>query len=103
MVRNSKIVTIRRAEDDGDRGAMGADETRAAASAGTLAHSSPSAPTLPRLPAMIADEILDFYGWLFCQGGFRNLQMTFEQFLTVVATVKPALLHPEGDPDDIHL
>ena len=44
---------------------------------------------------MIPDEILDYYGWVFCQGGFLNLQMTFEQFLAVVAAVSPSGLCPE--------
>jgi hypothetical protein len=53
--------------------------------------------TLPRLPVAIPDEILDYYGWVFCQGGFVNLQMTFEQFLAVVAAVSPTGLCPEYD------
>jgi len=55
----------------------------------------PVVSSLPRLPLMIPDEILDYYGWVFCQGGFLNLQMTFEQFLTVVAAISPAGLCPE--------
>jgi hypothetical protein len=46
------------------------------------------------------DEILDYYGWVFCQGGFLNLQMTFEQFLAVVAAVSPSGLCPEYDTGD---
>lgn len=57
----------------------------------------PLVSTLPRLPLMIPDEILDYYGWVFCQGGFLNLQMTFEQFLSVVAAVSPSGLAPEYD------
>jgi hypothetical protein len=57
----------------------------------------PTVSTLPRLPLMIPDEILDYYGWVFCQGGFLNLQMTFEQFLAVVAAVSPSGLCPEYD------
>ena len=57
----------------------------------------PLVSTLPRLPLMIPDEILDYYGWVFCQGGFLNLQMTFEQFLAVVAAVSPSGLCPEYD------
>jgi hypothetical protein len=57
----------------------------------------PMVTTLPRLPLMIPDEILDYYGWVFCQGGFLNLQMTFEQFLAVVAAVSPSGLCPEYD------
>ncbi|HEY2524411.1 MAG TPA: hypothetical protein VGI29_05090 [Candidatus Binataceae bacterium] len=54
----------------------------------------------PRLPLMIPDEILDYYGWVFCQGGFLNLQMTFEQFLSVVAAVSPTGLCPEYDESE---
>jgi hypothetical protein len=57
----------------------------------------PTVSTLPRLPVMIPDEILDYYGWVFCQGGFLNLHMTFEQFLAVVAAVSPSGLCPEYD------
>ena len=57
----------------------------------------PTVATQPRLPLVIPDEILDYYGWVFCQGGFLNLQMTFEQFLTVVAAVSPTGLCPEYD------
>ncbi len=57
----------------------------------------PSVSTMPRLPVMIPDEILDYYGWVFCQGGFLNLHMTFEQFLAVVAAVSPTALCPEYD------
>jgi hypothetical protein len=60
----------------------------------------PVVTSLPRLPVMIPDEILDYYGWVFCQGGFLNLQMTFEQFLAVVAAVSPAGLSPEYDPSE---
>src|SRR3977135_1417299 len=60
----------------------------------------PPVSTLPRLPLMIPDEILDYYGWVFCQGGFLNLHMTFEQFLAVVAAVSPAGLSPEYDPSE---
>jgi hypothetical protein len=68
------------------------DELRVAA-----ARPFPSVTTTPRLPAMIPDEILDYFGWVFCQGGFLNLHMTFEQFLSVVAAVSPGALCPEYD------
>ncbi|MGA8643226.1 MAG: hypothetical protein WB650_15075 [Candidatus Binatus sp.] len=44
------------------------------------------------MPVAIRDEVLDLYAFLFCQGGFRNLGMTFEQFLLVIATFKPGEL-----------
>jgi hypothetical protein len=34
--------------------------------------------------------MVEFYAFLFCQGGFRQAGMTFEQFLLVAAAVKPA-------------
>jgi hypothetical protein len=42
------------------------------------------------MPIAIPDEVLDLYAFLFCQGGFRQLGMTFEQFLLVIAAFKPA-------------
>jgi hypothetical protein len=48
----------------------------------------------PELSSALADELLDFYAFIFCQGGFRDLGMTFEQFLHVVATVLQGRLHP---------
>jgi hypothetical protein len=60
----------------------------------------PFVSSLPGLPLMIPDEILDYYGWVFCQGGFLNLQMTFEQFLIVVAAVSPTAVCPEYDESD---
>jgi hypothetical protein len=34
--------------------------------------------------------MLEYYAFIFCQGGFRLLDMTFEQFLLVAAAIKPA-------------
>ena len=50
----------------------------------------PEARTWPTLPASIRDEMLELYAFIFCQGGFRQLGMTFEQFLLVGAAIKPA-------------
>jgi hypothetical protein len=70
----------------------------------------PSVSTMPHLLLKIPDEILDYFGWVFCQGGFVNLHMTFEQFLAVVAMVSPATLCPDYEavelgsargPDDL--
>jgi hypothetical protein len=60
-----------------------------------------SVATRSRLPAAIPDERLDYYAWVFHQGGFSSLKMTFEQFLTVVAAVHPSGLYPDYDPTDI--
>ena len=50
----------------------------------------PETSTSPVLPTTIRDEMLEFYRFVFCQGGFRQVGMTFEQFLLVAAAVKPA-------------
>ena len=50
----------------------------------------PQASTRPTLPLTIRDEMLERYAFIFCQGGFRQLGMTFEQFLLVAAAIKPA-------------
>lgn len=52
----------------------------------------PIASSLPSLPVPIRDEMLDLYAFLFCQGGFRHLGMTFEQFLLVIAAISPSEL-----------
>ena len=53
-------------------------------------HAFPEAETPPTLPATIRDEMLELYAFTFCQGGFRQVGMTFEQFLMVAAAIKPA-------------
>ena len=50
----------------------------------------PEARTWPTLPPSIRDEMLELYAFIFCQGGFHKLGMTFEQFLLVAAAIKPA-------------
>jgi hypothetical protein len=100
MFRSSrgKVIPLREgniiAQGDGvPNGAM--EALRVAA-----ARPFPLVSTTPRLPAMIPDEILDYFGWVFCQGGFLNLHMTFEQFLSVVAAVSPGALCPEYDASE---
>ena len=44
----------------------------------------------PALPSAIRDEMLELDAFIFCQGGFRQVGMTFEQFLLVAAALKPA-------------
>ena len=50
----------------------------------------PEASASPALPMTIRDEMVEFYAFVFCQGGFRQVGMTFEQFLLVAAALKPA-------------
>ena len=61
----------------------------------------PEAFTSPALPTTIRDEMVEFYAFVFCQGGFRQVGMTFEQFLLVAAgsqTGRPAC-DPRGNAD----
>src|SRR5579863_7571976 len=104
MVRSSKrkVVPLR---DDSDAVAGAIEEPVHEAFIAALPRVEeprrfPTVSTVPRLPLMIPDEILDYYGWVFCQGGFLNLHMTFEQFLAVVAAVSPSGLCPEYDESD---
>lgn len=91
----SKMVPLRESSVIMENGAGLEDERAGAGRRADEPRSFPVVSTLPRLPLMIPDEILDYYGWVFCQGGFLNLQMTFEQFLAVVAAVSPSGLCPE--------
>jgi hypothetical protein len=50
----------------------------------------PEASTSPALPTTIRDEMVEFYAFVFCQGGFRQVGMTFEQFLLVKPADLPA-------------
>ena len=61
----------------------------------------PEASTRPTLPVTISDELMEFYAFVFSQGGFRQLDMTFEQFLLVAAVIKP-LDPPAGLESAVH-
>ena len=61
----------------------------------------PHASTRPILRVKISDELMEFYAFVFCQGGFRQLDMTFEQFLLVAAVIKP-LDQPAGLESAVH-
>jgi hypothetical protein len=52
----------------------------------------PESPTRLTLPTTIRNEMLELYAFIFCQGGFRQLGMTFEQFLLVAAAIKPVAI-----------
>lgn len=98
MVRNlrGKVIPLRDAEN-GPASVAGDVAPQPQPPRVELPRRFPVVTTPPRLPLMIPDEILDYYGWVFCQGGFLNLQMTFEQFLAVVAAISPTGLCPEYD------
>ena len=58
------------------------------------ARAFPLSANVPELPLRIPDQIIDFYAFVFCQGGFRNLGLTFEQFLAVISVIKFSELRP---------
>lgn len=99
MFRNSrgKVIALREGNVIPDGDGIPAAAMEALRAAAVPARPFPSVATTPRLPTMIPDEILEYFGWVFCQGGFLNLHMTFEQFLSVVAAVNPSALCPEYD------
>jgi hypothetical protein len=51
----------------------------------------------PILPVRIPDGLVNYYAFIFCQGGFQQLGITFEQFLLVVDVVKSPGLCPGRD------
>ena len=55
----------------------------------------PCSTATPKLPISIPEEILDYYAFVFCQFGFGQMNMTFEQFLLVASAVSSAGLHAE--------
>lgn len=55
----------------------------------------PRSGAIPQLPISIPEEILDYYAFVFCQFGFGQMNMTFEQFLLVASAVSSAGLHAE--------
>ncbi len=58
------------------------------------ARAFPLSSKMPEVPLRIPDQIIDFYAFVFCQSGFRNLGLTFEQFLAVISVVKFPELRP---------
>jgi hypothetical protein len=53
-------------------------------------HEFPEAFTSRAAPLTVRDEMLEFYAFVFCERGFRQLGMTFEQFLLVAPAFKAA-------------
>jgi hypothetical protein len=58
------------------------------------ARAIPFSSNVPELPSRIPDQIIDFYAFVFCQSGFLNLGLTFEQFLAVISVIKFPELRP---------
>lgn len=56
--------------------------------AGREVRDFPTASSRERKLLVIPDEILEFYAFLFCQGRYNSLGMTFEHFLLVLTSVR---------------
>ncbi|HLW71291.1 MAG TPA: hypothetical protein VKS22_11790 [Candidatus Binataceae bacterium] len=97
MARSSELKVVKLREHEAVGSGMALSDATSGSRRLDEPRRFPTVSTMPRLPVMIPDEILDYYGWVFCQGGFLNLQMTFEQFLAVVAALSPTGLTPEYD------
>ncbi len=60
-------------------------------SSATAPRAFPVVSNRPQLPPVMSEEVLEYYGRVFCQGGFANLAMTFDQFLAVAAKLSGGL------------
>ena len=93
MSQALKIETVRRAFPR-EEAARRHNEARLHAVHRSDARAFPLSLSMPELPLKIPDQIIDFYAFVFCQGGFSNLGLTFEQFLAVISVVKFTELWP---------
>ena len=83
----NNLLRLRQSEND-------APEPRSIVkSAERKADADPAASTPFNQSLMLRDEILELYAFIFCQRGFRQLGLTFEQFLLLAAAFKPSDLH----------
>jgi len=74
-----KVTLVRKVEESPASG------LREKISPATAPRLFPAVSTRPQAPTVMSDEILDYYGRVFYQGGFANLHITFDQFLAVAA------------------
>ena len=93
MSQALKIETVRRPFPR-EEAARRHNEARLHAVHRSDARAFPLSSSTPELPLKIPDQIIDFYAFVFCQGGFSNLGLTFEQFLAVISVVKFTELWP---------
>jgi hypothetical protein len=86
----NNILRLRRSENDAPepRSIVKSAERRPDGNPAYPAASTPFSQSL-----MMRNEILELYAFIFCQRGYRQLGLTFEQFLLVAQAFKPSDLH----------
>lgn len=87
----SNVLRLRRSENFAPEPRSIIQSTVRKAEGNPAAYPTASTPFNPSL--VMRDEILDLYAFIFCQRGYRQLGLTFEQFLLVAAAFKPGELH----------
>jgi hypothetical protein len=90
-VVQTNILRLRRSEDDAPEPRSIVKSAERKPDGKPAAY--PGASTLFNLSLMMRDEILDLYAFIFCQRGYRQLGLTFEQFLLVAAAFRPGDFH----------
>jgi hypothetical protein len=90
-VVQTNILRLRRSEDDAPEPRSIVKSAERKPDGNPAAYPATSTRFNPSL--MMRDEILDLYAFIFCQRGYRQLGLTFEQFLLVAAAFKPGDLH----------
>ncbi len=79
-----KVTLVKKAEE-GPANGLGKLQLPLEISPATAPRPFPVVSNRPQLPPVISEELVDYYGRVFCQGDFADLNMTFEQFLLVAA------------------
>jgi hypothetical protein len=87
----SNLLQLRRSENDAPEPRPIIKSAERKPEANPAAYPATSTPL--NLSLMMRDEILELYAFIFCQRGYRELGLTFEQFLIVAAAFKPSDLH----------
>jgi hypothetical protein len=87
----NNILRLRRSENDAPEPRSIVKPSERKPDSSPTAYPTASTPLNPSL--MMRDEILELYAFIFCQRGYRQLGLTFEQFLLVAQAFKPSDLH----------
>jgi hypothetical protein len=87
----NNILRLRQSENDAPEPRSIVKPAERRPDGNPAAYPATSTPLNPSL--MMRDEILDLYAFIFCQRGYRQLGLSFEQFLLVAVAFKPSDLH----------
>jgi len=87
-VAQSNILRLRQSENDAPEHRSIAKSAERKPDGNLAAYAATS--TSFNQSLMMRDEILELYAFIFCQRGYRQLGLTFEQFLLVATAFKPS-------------